>query len=281
MYPLTPALPASEPLLLRVSKLSVTYGATRSHPVAALHKVDLEIPAGQIVGLLGESGCGKSTLALSVLGLLPAGTHVEGEIFYRGDDLTQSCESQLRSMRGAKISMIHQEPGLSLSPVMKVGDQIAEVIRAHIDLDRKKRREKVLEILDAVYLRDGERVYSAFPHQLSGGELHRVAIAQALVCQPELVIADESTKSLDGRRQHEILDLLTDLNHKFGTAILFITHNPALLAGFAQQVLVMHGGCVVEAGETSQVFRHYRHPHTKELLQLVPQSLQNDLIPRG
>jgi ABC-type dipeptide/oligopeptide/nickel transport system ATPase component len=264
--------------LLRVSKLSVTYGATSLRPVAALQGVDLEIRAGEIIGLLGESSCGKSTLAMSLLGLLPAGTRVEGEIFYRDNDLSRFNERQLRSMRGAKISMIHQEPGLSLSPVMKVGEQIAEVIRAHFDLDRNKRRAKVLRILNEVHLPDAERVYSAYPHQLSGGELHRVAIAQALVCQPDLVIADESTRSLDGRTQTGVLRLLADINREFGMAILFITHNPALLAGFAQRVLVMRDGSVVEAGETSQIFRHPRHPYTKALLQLVPQSLQDDLV---
>jgi peptide/nickel transport system ATP-binding protein len=279
LYLAPPTTPTSGGLsLLRVSKLSVTYGATSLRPVAALQGIDLEITAGEIIGLLGESGCGKSTLALSLLGLLPAGTLLEGEIFYRDKDLSRFSERQLQSVRGAKISLIHQEPGLSLSPVMKVGEQIAEIIRAHFDLDRKKRREKVLKILEEVYLADAERVYSAYPHQLSGGEVHRVAIAQALVCQPDLVLADESTRSLDGRTQTEIVRLLADMNRKFGTAILFITHNPALLAGFAQRVLVMREGRVVEAGETSQIFRHRRHPYTKELLQLVPQSLANDLV---
>jgi ABC-type dipeptide/oligopeptide/nickel transport system ATPase component len=266
LLPIPPAVPP----LLWIAKLSVTYAASSGSPVAALNNVDLEIAPGGVVGILGESGCGKSTLALSLLGLLPQGSHVEGEISFQGQNLLTLTLKKLREIRGAKIALIHQEPELALSPVMRVGEQISEVVRAHTSHGRVQRRHAVKQVLEKVCLPDVDRIYDAYPHQLSGGELHRVAIAQALVCQPGLIIADESTRSLDPSTQTEILELLADLNHQFTTAILFITHNPALLAGFADRVLVMQGGRVVEKGLVAEVFRKPMHPFTHELLSLVP-----------
>jgi peptide/nickel transport system ATP-binding protein len=274
LRPFVPSAPPSngKAPLLRVSKLSVTYVA-ENYQVAALKDVSLDISAGEVVGVLGESGSGKSTLALSLLGLLPQGSQVKGEVVFQGQNLLQAKEVELRSVRGARISLVHQEPGLSLSPVMRVGDQIAEVFRAHTNFAADVRRQKVNQILTQAQLPDTSRVYNAYPHQLSGGELHRVAIAQSLVCGPDLLIADESTRALDVRTQAEIIALLKKINQEIKTAILFITHNPALLAGFAQRVIVMSDGCVIEDGSLPQVYRQPVHPYTKELLQLVPQSL--------
>ena len=221
------------------------------------------------MGVLGESGCGKSTLALSVLGLLPAGARVEGAIFFHEQDLLHLSESRLTTIRGAHISLIHQEPGLSFSPVMRVGEQIAEVLRAHRPMKRAVREQGCKAMLREVRLGDVDRIYNAYPHQLSGGELHRVAIAQALICRPELVICDEPTSSLDVTIQAEILNLLRELKQKFGMAMIFITHNPALLAGFADRVQVMYDGRIVEEGRVAQVFRRSLHAYTNELLQLV------------
>jgi len=201
----------------------------------ALRQLDLAIAAGEVLGVLGESGCGKSTLALSILGLLPADARIEGSILFRNEELLGLPERQLRRIRGAKISLIHQEPGFALSPVMRVGDQIAEVIIAHRSLTRKARKQEVESMLREVQLADTGRIYAAYPHQLSGGELHRVAIAQALACRPDLIIADEPTRSLDVTVQAEILGVLRNLNQTVGTTLIFITHNPALLAGFADR----------------------------------------------
>jgi len=259
--------------LLRVCGLSVSY-ASRDHSAAwALRQLDLEVGAGEVVGILGESGCGKSTLALSTLGLLPADTLVEGSILFRNEELLRLSQTQLRKIRGAKVSLIHQEPGLALSPVMRVGDQIAEVIGAHRSLHRKASKQEAESILNEVQLPAG-RIHSAYPHQLSGGELHRVAIAQALACQPELVIADEPTRSLDVTVQAEIIALLRNLKQKFGTALIFITHNPALLVGFADRVVVMYAGRVVEQGSLPAVFGLPLHPYTRSLLDLMPRSMR-------
>jgi len=258
--------------LLRVSGLGVNYASPDGTPVKVLRQLDLEIAPREVVGLLGESGSGKSTLARSILRLLPASARVDGSIRFRGADLLQLPEKQLRRIRGARISLIHQEPGLALSPVMRAGDQIAEVIRAHRKLGREACKLEIESILREVQLVDVERICAAYPHQLSGGELHRVAIAQALACRPDLIIADEPTRSLDVTVQAEVLDVLQNLNRRFGTAILFITHNPALLAGFADRVAVMYAGRVVEIGSGTRVFGRPLHPYTRGLLDLVPRS---------
>jgi oligopeptide/dipeptide ABC transporter ATP-binding protein len=278
LQPVPPTTPSSDgaAALLRVSKLSVTYG-TDSHAVPALRDLNLDISDGEAVGVLGESGCGKSTLALSLLALLPADARVGGTVLFRGRDLFGLKEKELRSIRGAKIALIHQEPGLALSPVMRVGDQIAEVLRAHFNLTGAARRRAVHDVLEQVHLPETGRVYNAYPHQLSGGELHRAAIAQAVACRPDLLIADEPTRALDVSTQAEILALLRQLNQELGTAILFISHNPAALAGLAKRVIVMYAGRIVEDGSLSQVFRRPLHPYTKGLLQLVPQSLRTGL----
>jgi ABC-type glutathione transport system ATPase component len=252
--------------LLHCQRLTVNY-ASATRP--ALREIDFEMGPGEVVGVLGESGCGKSTLALSILGLLPASARVEGSILFHDQELPHLSESQLRSVRGEQISLIHQEPGLSLSPVMRVGEQIAEVLQAHGSIKRSLCMEGCKAMLRDVQLDNVDRIYNAYPHELSGGELHRVAIAQALICRPELVICDEPTSSLDVTIQAEILKLLRDLKRQFGMAMIFITHNPALLAGFADRVLVMYQGKIVEEGRVAQVFRRPIHSYTNELLQLV------------
>lgn len=261
--------------LLRIRGLSVVY-ASGGSPLMALRDLDFEIGTGEIVGILGESGCGKSTLALALLGLLPTYSRVDGSIRFQNEELVGLPEKQLRKLRGAKLSFIHQEPGLSLSPVMRVGDQIDEVIIAHRDLSRKARKQEVESILQQVRLTDKRRICAAYPHQLSGGELHRVAIAQALACRPDLIIADEPTRSLDVTTQAEIVEVLRHVTQTLGSALIFITHNPAVLAGFADRVAVMYAGRVAESGSLAEVFGRPLHPYTKGLLDLTPRSTGRD-----
>jgi peptide/nickel transport system ATP-binding protein len=272
------ALSGASPLL-SVRGLTVNYGGRQ--PVSALSDVNFDLAPGEIIGILGESGSGKSTLAVSILGLLSAKASSHGSIQFQDRELMAMHESSWREIRGAKISLIFQEPGLALSPVMRVGDQIAEVIRAHRPGTRASRKKECREILSEVGLTDVDRIYEAYSHQLSGGQLHRVAIAQAVACRPQLVIADEATRSLDVTVQAEIMHLLRDVNQKFGSALVFITHNPALLADFADRVLVMYAGRIVEDGPVTQVFRRPLHPYTKGLLQLAPRYPQADFVRRG
>ncbi len=280
---LPPASPISTwpAALLQISGLTVSFGSDESEARAALEHVSFEIAGREIVGILGESGSGKSTLASSILCLLPKATQVSGFVTFRGEELLGRSETQLKKIRGAKISLIHQEPGLALSPVMRVGNQIGEVLRAHGAYTRQERREKIEEILTAVHFVDVLRVARAYPHELSGGELHRVAIAQALVCRPELAIADEPNRSIDVGLQLELLKLFRELNHKFGTAFIFITHNPMLLAGFADRVIVMRSGRVVEQGRVADVFHHPADAYTRLLLKYVPRSISGNDQPAG
>lgn len=272
----SPALPIPGSPLLSIRDLTVSYRARSDAPPApALHQVDLDLWPGEIVGVLGESGAGKSTLAAAILRMLPSGAETTGSIQFQLQELQDLDESRCRAIRGAQIARIVQEPGLCLNPVMQVGDQIAEVLRAHGKQDSRSRKEQSEAMLREVGFSNVDRVSKAYPHQLSGGELHRVAIAQALVCHPKLVIADEPTRSLDATAQGEILNLLRETHRRFGSALMFITHNPALLAGFAARVVIMYAGRIVEEGPVAQVFRKPLHPYTKGLLRLFPSSVRS------
>jgi oligopeptide/dipeptide ABC transporter ATP-binding protein len=269
----SPVLSMTGSPLLSTRDLTVKYPTkSGTSPAAAVHKVDLDVGPGEIVGVLGESGAGKSTLAAAILRMLPSGTESTGSIQFQMQELQDLDESRCRTIRGAEIARIVQEPGLCLNPVMRIGDQIAEVVRAHGKHDLKSLREQSEAMLREVGFTNAGRVYKAYPHQLSGGELHRVAIAQALVCRPKLVIADEPTRSLDVTAQGEILNVLREMHRKFGSALIFITHNPALLAGFADRVVILYAGRLVEEGPVAQVFRKPLHPYTKGLLRLFPNS---------
>jgi peptide/nickel transport system ATP-binding protein len=253
--------------LLKVENLTVQY-CPQSAP--EISDVSFAIAGGEVVGLAGESGCGKTTLALSLLRLLgPPARVVAGSIRFRGQELTTLSERQLEAIRGAGISMVLQEPGISLHPMLAVGEQIADVVQAHNAWGRQNCREKAKRMLARVHLEDVERIYAAYPHQLSGGQRQRVVIAQALACQPDLVIADEPTASLDSRAQAEILTLLRELRERSGTAILLISHSPTMLANLADRVMVMHAGRIVQQGDIAAI------PASRELgrVRLAPASL--------
>jgi ABC-type dipeptide/oligopeptide/nickel transport system ATPase component len=210
-------------------------------------------------------------MALAILGLLPSQASIDGgSVRFLGRDLLGLKERALHKIRGKEISLIFQDPGMSLNPVMSVGQQIVEVLRAHYSWTGRRYREEVESMLDQVRLSDVPGIYSAYPHQLSGGQRQRVAIAQALACKPALVIADEPTASLDTTIQAEILALLKDLQARLSLSLLFISHNPAILQRISQRIIVMHMGRIVEEGSASQVLRRPRHPFTRQLLNCVP-----------
>lgn len=239
--------------------------------VPAVDGVDLTVPQGTIVGLVGESGCGKSVTALSVLGLLPPNGQVAGgRIDFGGRDLLTLPERDLRRLRGDRIAMIFQDPMTSLNPVYSVGRQVAEVLRLHRGLDRKAARARTVDLFHQVGIPDPEARYGAYPRQLSGGLRQRVMIAMAMACEPELLIADEPTTALDATIQAQILRLMGDLRRDHGTAILLITHNMGVVAQLCDSVYVMYAGQIVEAAETFDLFRAPRHPYTAGLLRAIP-----------
>jgi peptide/nickel transport system ATP-binding protein len=225
------------------------------------------------VGIVGESGCGKSLTALSILSLLPRrGCQRTGQILFEGRDLVPLSESAMRGVRGRQIGMIFQEPMSALDPVFTVGDQIVETVRTHFPLSRAQARERAVDALAAVGIASPRNVATMYPMSLSGGMRQRVMIAMALVCEPKLLIADEPTTALDVTIQAQIMDLLIELSHRTGTALLFITHNLGLVAESCSRMLTMYAGQVVEDGPVESILTRPMHPYSAGLLASIPQS---------
>jgi ABC-type glutathione transport system ATPase component len=255
--------------LLSIRELHVGY-AFRGTSCAALRGVSFSVGENCALGVLGESGSGKSTLALTVLGLLPRSAQVCGAVEFRGEDLVGNSEARMQRIRGAEISLIPQEPAQALHPTLRVGDQIADVVRAHRGLPRAHCRERAGEMLREVGLNDVRRIYGAYPHQLSGGQRQRVAIAQALCCRPALVIADEPTTALDVSTQREVLELLRRLHSQFGMALVLISHEPAVLDGLVERVIVLRSGEIVDHGDAASVLRAPANAYTRSLVDCRP-----------
>lgn len=257
--------------LIEIRNLSVDF-QTDDGTVNAVKKISFKIPRGKTVGLVGESGSGKSVTSLAVMRLIPnpPGKITSGEILLEGQDLLKLSEAQMRGVRGNKISMIFQEPMTSLNPVFTVGDQIAETLILHQKLSKQKALEKTLDLLTQVGIPNPKERIKSYPHELSGGQRQRVMIAMAIACEPDLLIADEPTTALDVTIQKQILDLLADLQKKYGMSILFITHDLGVIADIADDVVVMYRGDIVEQGTTEQLFKNPKHPYTKGLLACRP-----------
>ncbi len=254
--------------LVSVDSLNVRF-ATGAGPVTAVRGVSFEIGKGESLGLVGESGSGKSVTSLAILRLLPPQAQVEGSIRFEGEDLLAKSPDQMRHVRGAQISMIFQEPMTALNPVMRVGDQVAEAVLAHGSTKRDA-HERAVQALRDVGIPEPERRARDYPHQLSGGQRQRVMIAMAIVNRPQLLIADEPTTALDVTIQAQILELLAELRDKFGLAMLFISHDLAVVSQVTDRVAVMYAGSIVELGQAQEVFRSPMHPYTRGLLHSVP-----------
>ncbi|MFW6374701.1 MAG: ABC transporter ATP-binding protein [Thermodesulfobacteriota bacterium] len=249
-----------------------TYFYTVDGVARAVDDVSFDLKRGETLGLVGESGCGKSVTALSIMRLLkaPLGRTVQGEIRFHGEDLLRLSAPRMRDIRGGNIAMIFQEPMTSLNPVYTIGDQIAEALSAHRNMDSQAAMERAVEMLEKVQVPSPKKRAGEYPHQLSGGMRQRVMIAMALSCSPEILIADEPTTALDVTIQAQIIDLMLELKADFKTAILMITHDLGVIAETAQRVAVMYAGKIVEQADVFSIFEDPKHPYTRGLLASVP-----------
>lgn len=265
-----------EKIILDVRNLTTVFHHENSL-TTAVSDVSFAIHPGETLGLVGESGSGKSVTALSILRLIPnpSGEISHGNILFSDGketvvDLLRLGEKEMRKIRGKEISMIFQEPMTSLNPVFTVGMQVQEVLLQHLPVNKKEAKERVIGLFNEVKLPRPAEIYSSYPHQLSGGQKQRIMIAMAIACNPQILIADEPTTSLDVTVQKAILDLMKEIQEKHGMSILFITHDLGLIAGFADRMLVMYKGKVVEQGITRTLFAHPQHPYTRGLLNCRP-----------
>jgi len=236
-----------------------------------LRGISLEINPGETLGIVGESGCGKSMMGLTLMGMLPPGGKIaSGSAIFEGQDLVQLKPKEWLKIRGEKIAMIMQDPFTSLNPVMRIGDQIAEVFLLHRNMNKRESWQESIKMLGEVGIPDPESSARKFPHQMSGGQRQRVVIAIAFACRPKLLIADEPTTALDVTLQAQILRLLRDMQQIHGTAVILISHNIGVIASVSNKVAVMYAGQVVEHGSVSEVLQTPAHPYTKKLLAALP-----------
>jgi peptide/nickel transport system ATP-binding protein len=258
------------PSLLEIDGLSIWF-RSRGAERLVVSDLSLSIAAGEVLGLVGESGSGKSVTALAILRLLDEAARVEGSILFDGVELLALPNEAMRQRRGREIAMIFQEPMTALNPVMTIGEQVAEAIRTHQGgLSRKQGRQMVIEALEAVAIPEAASRYGHYPHQFSGGQRQRILIAIAIANRPKLLVADEPTTALDVTVQAQILELLADLRRRFGLAMLFISHDLAVVSQVAARVMVMRHGRLLESGPTGEVFHRPLHPYTVSLLGAVP-----------
>lgn len=257
--------------LLEVDDLEVHF-RTGGKVLRAVDGVSFTVREGETLGIVGESGSGKSVTVSSILRLVPTppGRYAGGRILYRGDDLLKVTDRRMRQLRGNEISMIFQDPMTSLNPYLKISRQLTEVLELHQGMTRKAARVAGIEMLERVGLPDAPRRFDAYPHQFSGGMRQRVMVAMALLCRPKLLIADEPTTALDVTIQAQILELIKDLRHRHGTAVIMITHDLGVVAGMADRLLVMYAGRLAEEADATSLFGKPGHPYTHGLLRSVP-----------
>ncbi len=267
--------------ILKIKNLTTSF-ATPGGIIKAVDNASLDLGQGETLAIVGESGCGKTVLSLSVMGLIPdpPGRITAGQVIYRDQDLVTLSEEEMQKIRGNQLSMIFQEPMTSLNPVFKIGDQISETLRLHKRMDKKQALEAAVDALKLVGIPNPHKRINNFPHELSGGMRQRVMIAMALVCSPEILIADEPTTALDVTIQAQILRLLDELKHKMNGSLMLITHDLGVVARVATRVTVMYAGQIVESASISELFKEPLHPYTEGLLNSVPRlGCKEDLTP--
>jgi len=287
-----PAAPpaAADAPLLAVQGLSIAFPSPYG-PRRVVDRLSYALAPGRTLGVVGESGCGKTVAALALLRLVPPpGRVVQGSVRIGSVDLATLSAAQLQAHRGQRVAMVFQDPAAALNPVQTVGDQVAEVFVLHRRMDRKQARGAAVEMLQQVGMPDPQRRADAYPHQLSGGMRQRAMIAMALACRPDLLVADEPTTALDATVQAQILDLMQELQDRFGAAIQFISHNLGVVASIAEEVMVMYAGRAVERAPADALFRDPLHPYTRALLATLPRlgsrretlpSIQGSVPPAG
>ena len=255
--------------LLQVKDLSVQF-QTNDGLVYAVNKLNFELGRGETLGIVGESGSGKSQTVLAIMGLLAKNGKATGQVLYHGQDLLSLPPAELNKVRGNRVAMIFQDPMTSLNPYLTVERQMTEVLELHKGMTRAEARVRAVQLLDAVKIPDAAKRIGMYPHEFSGGMRQRVMIAMALLCEPEVLVADEPTTALDVTVQAQILALLRELQRDFGTAIVMITHDLGVVAGLCDEVLVLYGGRVMEQGNAEHVFHDASHPYTLGLLNAIP-----------
>jgi peptide/nickel transport system ATP-binding protein len=255
--------------LLEVKDLTTRFSTTRGL-LTAVDKVSFTLDRGETIGVVGESGSGKSVLVRTIMNLLPRTASVEGTVFFDGRDVRKLPRSERKHFWGTQMAMVFQDPMTSLNPVKKIGAQLTDPLRYHLNLSRDAARKRAVELLELVRIPEAPRRLQQYPHELSGGMRQRVMIAIALTCNPKLLVADEPTTALDVTVQKQILDLLNGLQREFEMAMILITHDLGVVAGRADRINVMYGGQVVETSDARTLFRSMRHPYTEALLKSIP-----------
>ena len=267
--PRQPVVPEDDGPILEVEGLNVSFFVDGEWFPAAID-VSYHVDAGEVLAIVGESGSGKTQSSMSLLGLLPVNGRASGSAKLKGKELVGLRGAALRRVRGREIAVIFQEPMTAMNPVYTIGFQIVETIRSHFDMSPKEAKARAIELLTLVEIPEPERRFDAFPHQLSGGQRQRAMIAQALACEPQLLVADEPTTALDVTVQAEILKLMRDLRERVNAGVVLITHDMGVVADMADRIVVMQHGRIVETGTADQIFNHAQHPYTQQLLASVP-----------
>lgn len=255
--------------ILEIKDYTLSF-SIKNKRIKAVDSINLDIQKGEFVALVGESGCGKSLTALSILSLLPnSAKFKEGQILFKDNNLIDLDINELNKIRGNEISMIFQEPMTALNPLLKINKQMIQALKSH-NSEINNYKEKIIEMLELVGLEDVKRLYNSYPHQLSGGMRQRVMIAQALINNPSLLIADEPTTALDVTVQNQILKVIKDLNKRFNNAVLFISHDLSIVNQFSDKIYVMYASIIVESATTREIINYPKHPYTKALLKSLP-----------